>query len=378
MRPAQLTSALLAAVTSTAFAKTTRSNSVLLSQVKTLTLRGDQETSHRRVSPLPQLACVGGNAKGLYDVDIMRCKNAGADYDTEDIQWTCSASLPDDFKLGSTDVICEGYDGPDDPYVLKGSCGVEYRLVLTDAGEQKYGRNAFERVYRQPSGRNAAGAFFSLLFWGVFIAAICMFVYKTCIARAANHPPPGNDGRLGWNGGGGGGGDDGGDDGQPPPYSPQAPKPKADHRANRGRPDSQEQQGGRDGQWRPGFWSGAAAGKHYSAAATYAGNALNNTLNANRTNRNRGYEYEPPHPPEAGPSSWFGRQPDPSPPRRYGSRDEGGGARSSLFGGGPFNAGATGGRIIPGYGAGGASSGSVPTPSSSRHESTGFGSTRRR
>jgi len=169
MHRAHLILALLAASTSTAFAKTTRSNSVLLSQVKTLTLRADQETSHRRVSPLPQLACVGGNAKGLYDVDIMRCKNAGSDYDTEDIQWTCSASLPDDFKLGSTDVICEGYDGPDDPFVLKGSCGVEYRLVLTDAGEQKHGRNAFERVYRQPSGQNAVGALFSLLFWGVFI-----------------------------------------------------------------------------------------------------------------------------------------------------------------------------------------------------------------
>ncbi|TKA76576.1 hypothetical protein B0A55_04065 [Friedmanniomyces simplex] len=160
--------ALLAALTSTTLAKSTRSNSVLLSQVKTLTLRADQETSHRRVSPLPQLACVGGNAKGLYGVDIMRCKNAGSDYDTEDIQWTCSASLPDEFKLGSTDVICEGYDGPDDPYVLKGSCGVEYRLVLTEAGEKNYGRNAFERAYRQPSGQNAAGALFNLLFWGVF------------------------------------------------------------------------------------------------------------------------------------------------------------------------------------------------------------------
>ncbi|KAK0259364.1 hypothetical protein LTS09_005714 [Friedmanniomyces endolithicus] len=243
---------------------------MLLSQVKTLTLRADQETSHRRVSPLPQLACVGGNAKGLYDVDIMRCKNAGSDYDTEDVQWTCSASLPDDFKLGSTDVICEGYDGPDDPFVLKGSCGVEYRLVLTDAGEQKHGRNAFERVYRQPSGQNAVGALFSLLFWGVFIAVISIFVYKTCIARAATHPPPGRDGRLGWNGDGGGGGDDGGGDDQPPPYTPQAPKPKADYRANSGRPDSQDQQRGRNGQWRPGFWSGAAAGKHYDPTSLIA------------------------------------------------------------------------------------------------------------
>jgi hypothetical protein len=40
--------------------------------------------------------------------------------------------------LGSTDVICEGYDSADDPYVLKGSCAVEYRLILTPLGEEKY------------------------------------------------------------------------------------------------------------------------------------------------------------------------------------------------------------------------------------------------
>ena len=87
---------------------------------------------------LPQLACVGGSAKGLYNVDVMRCENAGSEYDAEDVQWTCRASLPADFKLGSTDVICEGYDDPDDPYVLKGSCGVEYRLILTDQGEVRH------------------------------------------------------------------------------------------------------------------------------------------------------------------------------------------------------------------------------------------------
>jgi len=82
---------------------------------------------------------VGGNARGLYDVDVMRCTNSGADYDEDNVQWTCKAALPPEFKLGATDVMCEGYDSPDDPYILKGSCGVEYRLVLTEAGEKKYG-----------------------------------------------------------------------------------------------------------------------------------------------------------------------------------------------------------------------------------------------
>ncbi|KAK3113689.1 hypothetical protein LTR53_008778 [Teratosphaeriaceae sp. CCFEE 6253] len=330
------------------FGKSTRSNSVLLSQVKSLTLRADQPTSHRRISPIPQLSCVGGNAAGLYDVDVMRCKNAGSDYDVEDIQWTCSASLPPEFKLGSTDVICEGYDSPDDSYVLKGSCGVEYRLVLTEQGEIKYGRNAFERVYRKPSGQNVVSALFNLLFWGVFGAVICAFIYKTCIAPAPANQPPGNNGRLGWNGGGGGGGDDGGDDDNPPPYTPRAPKSSTEYQAHSGTAGSSSQTGQQP--WRPGFWTGAAAG----AAANYAGSRFAQ----NRTTRPNTYDYDPPQA-QAGPSSWFGGTRAPE-ARRYG----GGGGGASMFGGGA-------GPSRP-------SGSSMPAPSSSRQESTGFGSTRRR
>lgn len=134
MRPTSLIGLLLA-LTPSILAKNKKNDAVLLSSVKSLTLRDGQDTSHRRVSALPQLNCVGGNAKGLYDVDVMRCTNSGSEYDSEDIQWTCKANLPPEFKLGSTDVICEGYDNADDPFVLKGSCGVEYRLMLTDLGE---------------------------------------------------------------------------------------------------------------------------------------------------------------------------------------------------------------------------------------------------
>jgi hypothetical protein len=129
---------------------------VLLSKVRSLTLRDGHETSHRRVSALPQLNCVGGNAKGLYNVEEMRCKNSGSQYDVEDIQWTCQASLPADFKLGSTEVICEGYDSPDDPYILKGSCGVEYRLVLTPQGEQNYGSRS-EPAWKSKPTREGEG-----------------------------------------------------------------------------------------------------------------------------------------------------------------------------------------------------------------------------
>lgn len=170
------------------------SDATLLSKIKTLTLRDGQQTSARRTDPIPQLHCMGGNGKGFYNVDVMRCKNAGSEYDLEDVQWTCQASLPPEFKLGSTDVVCEGYDSPDDPYILKGSCGVEYRLVLTDLGEEKYGRNAFERAYRKPSGENVLSALFNVLFWGCFFGRSATIQFPramlTKCSRCRHHPVP--------------------------------------------------------------------------------------------------------------------------------------------------------------------------------------------
>lgn len=164
-----------------------KSDSILLSNVRTLTLREGQKTSARRVTAIPQLTCIGGNAKGLYDVDVMRCKNSGSEYDPEDVQWTCQASLPAEFKLGSTDVICEGYDSPEDAHVLKGSCGVEYRLVLTDAGEEKYGTSSYGKMSGVSSGQSIGNAFFSVLFWGCFIGRLLLLLFLQSVAFTNVH-----------------------------------------------------------------------------------------------------------------------------------------------------------------------------------------------
>jgi len=228
---------------------------VLLSSVKTLTLRKDLKTSHRRVSAVPQLKCVGGNAKGLYDVDVMRCKNQGSDYDDENIQWTCTASLPEEFKLGSTDVICEGYESATDPYVLKGSCGVEYRLILTGQGEEKYGRkgsNLFDG-YKGKGYINWPG----IIFWGIFISVVGWMIYAAFFRDRRGAIVGGGGGNNPWGWGGGGGGGGGGDD-PPPPYDyhPKASSSRA------------QRVPGQEG-WRPGFWTGALGG---AAAGYMAGN----------------------------------------------------------------------------------------------------------
>lgn len=224
-------------------------NAILLSNVKSLTLHANRLTTARRVSPIPQLTCTGPSKRAcdMYTIDTMRCTNAGSEYDEEDIQWTCTAPLPPEFKLGSTDVICEGYRDADDKWVLKGSCGVEYRLLLTELGEERFGRIRDES--------NALSALGNLIFFGFMVAAFIFIMWPmilNCFGIRRNRPDSGR----GWGGfwGGGGGGPGGGNGGQypgpPPPYTRY--------------PSDCGPSSSREG-WRPGFWTGALGG----AAAGY-------------------------------------------------------------------------------------------------------------
>lgn len=229
------------------------SQKVLLSRIDTLTLRNDMMTKGRRVAPIPQLKCVGGDGMGRYEVDVMRCKNRGSDYGDENISWSCTADLPREFKLGATDVICEGYDSPDDNYILKGSCGVEYRLALTDYGYEKYGSAAWTN--RFTNDNSTSTNIILVIFWSIFFSILGLIIYSACTSaptgRRAQRAAGG--GRPSFRGGGGGGG--GGYD-QPPPPPPYDSNPKPWYSQQQ-----QQQQG-------PGFWTGAATGAAAGAAAS--------------------------------------------------------------------------------------------------------------
>ncbi len=300
-------------------------NAVLLSKISSLTLRSGRSTTSRRVPPAPQLQCTGpAGVCSLYKVDTMRCKNEGADYDENNIQWACSASLPEEFKLGSTDVICEGYESSDDPYVLKGSCGVEYRLLLTEKGEMKYGITNEDDLwtsFRTKSRWEKLGTFVFWLIFGGVVGAMILSAFG-CLGGRRGAPGAGGN-RPGWGGGGGGGG--GFNDDPPPPYSDYQPSPKRSTTSS----SSRYGQTGGNGPWRPGFWTGAGAG----AAAGYA-------LGNRGRNQNSG----------------------------------------GLFGAGSTttNSGGLFGGLRDNAGEGSSRSSSGPSFSSSRHESTGFGSTSRR
>ncbi|KAL2418152.1 hypothetical protein ABEF95_011394 [Exophiala dermatitidis] len=316
-------------------------DAVLLSKVSAITVRAGKQTSSRRVSPVPQLQCVGPAwICKLYSVDTMRCTNEGADYDENNIQWSCKASLPEEFKLGSTEVTCEGYESSEDPYVLKGSCGVEYRLLLTEKGEEKYGSHRPQFDYfgggvKKKTSEEIAGMVFMALFLLVlFIILRGLYrAWRDDTARRQGPRPRGGGGFFGGGGGGGGGGGNDDDD-PPPPYDPHPPRPKKATWASSSRPAGRTAPAPEQG-WRPGFWTGTAAG----AAAGYLAGRQAQARTA------------PAPPPATG--GWFGR----------------GGT-----GGGGW--GTTAGPSAPR--SSGSSSSSSPSYSSSRYESTGFGGTSRR
>jgi hypothetical protein len=57
-----------------------------------------------------------------YNYEIARSDGAWVD-------WRCEADLPMGAKLVDVVVQCEGFDYPDDPYILADSCGVSFSIV---------------------------------------------------------------------------------------------------------------------------------------------------------------------------------------------------------------------------------------------------------
>ena len=87
------------------------------------------------------------------------------------------------------EVICEGYDYPDDPYILKGSCGLEYTLELTKEGHNRQS-NSNNHDYGYGSSNNYNSGYYSskknstglgdLIVFGV-VCLVIYALYKTCI-----------------------------------------------------------------------------------------------------------------------------------------------------------------------------------------------------
>lgn len=109
---------------------------ILLENVKSLTLHNNQYTTGRRGQPVIQLNCIGGSAQSeFHKITTVQCTNTG--FDGKDSNWKCESQMSNSLKFGTMSVTCEGYDYPNDRYVLVGSCGLKYTLDYTPAGLNK-------------------------------------------------------------------------------------------------------------------------------------------------------------------------------------------------------------------------------------------------
>ncbi len=130
----------------------------LLTDVKVLTLYKDRMTTGGRNAPIKQMTCVSGDACRFFTPEVMNCANVGVD-DGGEVQWKCQAQMEDFYRLGQTQVSCEGYTNPDDPYILTGSCGVEYTLHLTAKGFNHHHGSSGPQGHQGPDGVRGPDSF---------------------------------------------------------------------------------------------------------------------------------------------------------------------------------------------------------------------------
>ncbi|GAA5884133.1 hypothetical protein JCM6882_002153 [Rhodosporidiobolus microsporus] len=247
----------------------TRSQRVPLKSLTALTLHSSRKTASRRTPPIPQLTCKG-KACRTYQPDVVQCVKVGED-GVGGVEWKCEADLPRGVRFGEVEVGCEGWDGPDDPFILRGSCGLTYNLVRSSSAledSSSYG-DAFTR--RLPSSFSSAlsdpGYLFNSAF-NLFFLALSAYLLLSLLRKLlpsrqtlsrffggggggpGGGNPRGGGGGGGWGGWGGWGGRGNGLSPRPPgppgPPPPYTPKPDPPQPAEQG--------------WRPGFWTGAAAG----------------------------------------------------------------------------------------------------------------------
>ena len=103
--------------------------SILQSDLDTLVFKyGEFTNPNGRRPPTPQLVLLDGGSLNALP-NMVTCTNLGAEAPV----WECSAFLPNWYKFGETNVICEGFANDEDPNVLVGSCRLELTLVLTVA-----------------------------------------------------------------------------------------------------------------------------------------------------------------------------------------------------------------------------------------------------
>jgi len=154
---------------------------ILMSEVEALTFYNKKITTRRRSSPVPQLNCIGGCSSG-YKPETASCVNM--DFDGYDAQWDCRADMPSEYSFGNINVSCEGYDYPDDPYILARSCGLSYSLKKD--GCRNYNADS------SYSYSSSSTDLFDTVVWFVMVGLVCYVIYKVCTKNRQSGPSDSN------------------------------------------------------------------------------------------------------------------------------------------------------------------------------------------
>ncbi|XP_018413401.1 PREDICTED: store-operated calcium entry-associated regulatory factor [Nanorana parkeri] len=166
---------------------------VLLKDIQAITLYSDRYTNARRSSPIPQLKCIGGNAGcSAMTPQVVQCHNRG--WDGIDVQWECKVDMDNAYRFGKIEVSCEGFDYPNDPYVLSGSCGLEYTLELTEEGRKRsqngnsFGGSGYSKSWNSQSPYDGSGVIVFLVLLGLAYGVYKLFL-STPPMQQEQHPP---------------------------------------------------------------------------------------------------------------------------------------------------------------------------------------------
>jgi hypothetical protein len=99
-------------------------------------------------------------------------------FDGYDVNWECKSNLPTGVRLSHVIVGCEGYDQPDDPYILHGSCQAIFSLEGAVAGSWNYGSNTQHSNYPYTSPSQSANGSSSSMWTVVFLLGFLYVLYQ--------------------------------------------------------------------------------------------------------------------------------------------------------------------------------------------------------
>ena len=153
---------------------TPEDDKVKMRDVETLLFRKDMMTTGRRSSPVSQMICTGQPCR--YNApDSISCKNIG--WNGKDPIWDCTTSSMKDTKLSTIEVQCEGYEYPDDPNILVGSCAAIYKLsYTTGAGNTA---NLTQRVDYDDEPSSLLGSFACVVVLCSILSCMCSDDYDS-------------------------------------------------------------------------------------------------------------------------------------------------------------------------------------------------------